>query len=174
MNLQDVEFFPGPGLNLILGPNGSGKSSIVAAICLGLAGKPKVSGKLERIRPSRDDYSPRAPAQDIGRATDQFDYIRRNQEEATVEIELFRAKGNIVIQRILSRASDQRTSVFKINGKKVPENQVRELVTSFNIRLDNLTQFMPQERVAQFASMKPPEVACSVAPSPLTGCQLAC
>jgi chromosome segregation ATPase len=33
--------YPTSSVNLLLGANGSGKSSIVCAICLGLAGKPK-------------------------------------------------------------------------------------------------------------------------------------
>ena len=43
MTYHDVTFLPGPRLNLVLGPNGTGKSSIVNAICLGLAGAPKVT-----------------------------------------------------------------------------------------------------------------------------------
>ena len=31
-----AEFFPGPGLNMVIGPNGTGKSTLVCAICLGL------------------------------------------------------------------------------------------------------------------------------------------
>ena len=32
----DVEFLPGPSLNMVIGPNGTGKSTLVCAICLGL------------------------------------------------------------------------------------------------------------------------------------------
>lgn len=42
LTYNDAEFYPGPRLNLILGPNGTGKSSIVCALCIGLAGNPKV------------------------------------------------------------------------------------------------------------------------------------
>ena len=42
MTYDDCSFEPGPGLNLVLGPNGTGKSSIVSALCVGLAGNPKV------------------------------------------------------------------------------------------------------------------------------------
>ncbi len=37
LTYSNVEFFPGPNLNMIIGPNGTGKSSLVAAISLGLA-----------------------------------------------------------------------------------------------------------------------------------------
>lgn len=43
MTYDNVEFRPGPHLNMILGPNGTGKSSIAAAIAIGLAFPPKVS-----------------------------------------------------------------------------------------------------------------------------------
>ena len=43
MTYDDCVFEPGPGLNLVLGPNGTGKSSIVSALCIGLAGNPRVS-----------------------------------------------------------------------------------------------------------------------------------
>ena len=36
---------PNLGLNVIIGPNGSGKSSISAALCLGLNGTPKSTGR---------------------------------------------------------------------------------------------------------------------------------
>jgi hypothetical protein len=39
----EVEFIPGPSLNMVIGPNGTGKSTLVSAIVLGLAGKTKVS-----------------------------------------------------------------------------------------------------------------------------------
>lgn len=39
----DVEFHPGPSLNMVIGPNGTGKSTLVCAICLGLGWGPQVS-----------------------------------------------------------------------------------------------------------------------------------
>jgi len=39
----DVEFHPGPSLNMVIGPNGTGKSTLVCAICLGLGWGPHVS-----------------------------------------------------------------------------------------------------------------------------------
>lgn len=38
----DVEFNPGPSLNMVIGPNGTGKSTLVCAICLGLGWGPQV------------------------------------------------------------------------------------------------------------------------------------
>ena len=39
---SEVEFFPGPSLNMVIGPNGTGKSTLVCAICLGLGYHPNV------------------------------------------------------------------------------------------------------------------------------------
>lgn len=39
----NVEFKPGPSLNMVIGPNGTGKSTLVCAICLGLGWSPAVS-----------------------------------------------------------------------------------------------------------------------------------
>ena len=39
----NVEFKPGPSLNMVIGPNGTGKSTLVCAICLGLGWTPAVS-----------------------------------------------------------------------------------------------------------------------------------
>ena len=39
----DVEFSPGPSLNMVIGPNGTGKSTLVCAICLGLGWSAQVS-----------------------------------------------------------------------------------------------------------------------------------
>lgn len=46
---DDIELYPGPGLNVIVGPNGTGKSSIVCGICLGLAGHPKLLGRAKEV-----------------------------------------------------------------------------------------------------------------------------
>ena len=43
LTYDDVEFRPGPYLNMVLGPNGTGKSSIACALCLGLNWPPSVS-----------------------------------------------------------------------------------------------------------------------------------
>ena len=42
MTYDNVEFYPGPHLNMIIGPNGTGKSSIACAIAIGLNWPPSV------------------------------------------------------------------------------------------------------------------------------------
>lgn len=46
---DDVEFQPGPHLNVIIGPNGTGKSSLVCAMCLGLGSSLSLLGRATQV-----------------------------------------------------------------------------------------------------------------------------
>ncbi|CAG7725836.1 unnamed protein product, partial [Allacma fusca] len=113
-----VELFAGPNVNFIIGPNGIGKSTIVCAICLGLAGKPKL----------------------LGRASGLKEYIRRGCHQATIEIELFNPlsvsgmERNYVVKRVIQETvskekglkdKDKSTvsSEWYWNGRRVPEKE---------------------------------------------------
>lgn len=124
------EFHCGPKLNLVIGPNGSGKLTLVAAICLGLG------GKLELINRDKMDLM-----------------IKLGQDTALVEIELagHRPGSNIVIRREFTA----KKLLWTINGASANPESVREMVRSFNIQLDNLCHFLPQERVKEFATLSP-------------------
>ncbi|CAK8680378.1 unnamed protein product [Clavelina lepadiformis] len=121
-----------PKLNVIIGPNGTGKSSIVCAICLGLGGKTGV----------------------LARAKELVDYIKHGCDKAIIEIELCSPPNNYVIRREISQSSNGKaTSIWVVNGNQVNVKQVEETVSKLNIKLANLCQFLPQERVADFAKM---------------------
>lgn len=122
----DGEFHCAPSLNLIIGPNGTGKLTLVAAICLGLAGRPELI--------SRKDMKL---------------MIRAGESLAVVEIELKDVPQNVIIKREFTA----RSLTWYINGVQKPEKAVAEKVASFNIQLNNLCHFLPQERVAEFAGM---------------------
>jgi chromosome segregation ATPase len=133
MTYDDCSFEPGPGLNLVLGPNGTGKSSIVSAICLGLCGKPTL----------------------LGRASKADSYIKHGKQDAFVEIELH---GKTDDERMIIRRDWKKgttATVWKLNGKTVGQHVVEQVVEDLNIKLDNLTQFLPQDRVAEFAGLGP-------------------
>lgn len=49
-------------------------------------------------------------------------------------------------------------SHFLINGKPSNKKQVQELARSFSIQIDNLCQFLPQDKVVEFAAMTPVEL----------------
>ncbi|WEW61429.1 Structural maintenance of chromosomes protein 5 [Emydomyces testavorans] len=131
-----AEVRPGPRLNMVIGPNGTGKSTLVCAICLGLGEGP----------------------QHLGRAKDAAEYIKHGCREATIEIELAapRGKRNLVVSRVIKREGNK--STFAINGKQVPGKKVRELVRSLSIQIDNLCQFLPQDKVSEFAALSPVEL----------------
>lgn len=126
----DCEFKPGPHLNVLLGPNGTGKSSIVCAICLGLAGHTKL----------------------LGRATEVRDFIKHGHSQAMIEIELHSSdRRNYIITRDMYR--NENRSNWKINGKNTTMKEVQELTKELNVQIGNLCQFLPQDKVAEFAKM---------------------
>ncbi|XP_073908118.1 structural maintenance of chromosomes protein 5 isoform X2 [Castor canadensis] len=123
------EVSPGPHLNMIIGANGTGKSSIVCAICLGLAGKPAFMGRADKVG---------------------F-FVKRGCSRGMVEIELFRTSGNLVITREIDVAKNQ--SLWFINKKSTTQKVVEEQVSALNIQVGNLCQFLPQDKVGEFAKL---------------------
>ncbi|XP_045696133.1 structural maintenance of chromosomes protein 5 isoform X2 [Phyllostomus hastatus] len=123
------EVCPGPHLNMIIGANGTGKSSIVCAICLGLAGKPAFMGRADKVG---------------------F-FVKRGCSKGMVEIELFRTSGNLIITREIDVAKNQ--SLWYINKKSTTLKTVEEKVAALNIQVGNLCQFLPQDKVGEFAKL---------------------
>eukprot|EP01134_Creolimax_fragrantissima_P005823 CFRG5823T1 len=123
---DDVEFRPGPHLNVVIGPNGSGKSSLVCAICLGLCGAPTL----------------------LGRGSSVSDYVKHKKDNAVIEIELKGKLKNIIIQRTIH--SDNKSDWY-LNGSQSTQAKIKGIVANFNIQLDNLCQFLPQDKVTSFA-----------------------
>ncbi|XP_032283571.1 structural maintenance of chromosomes protein 5 isoform X2 [Phoca vitulina] len=123
------EVSPGPHLNMIIGANGTGKSSIVCAICLGLAGKPAFMGRADKVG---------------------F-FVKRGCSKGMVEIELFRTSGNLIITREIDVAKNQ--SSWFINKKSTTQKVVEEQVAALNIQVGNLCQFLPQDKVGEFAKL---------------------
>ncbi|KAJ5632689.1 hypothetical protein N7490_009028 [Penicillium lividum] len=129
-----AEFFPGPKLNMVIGPNGTGKSTLVCAICLGLGWGPE----------------------HLGRAKDLGEFVKHGCREATIEIELEKHPNgtrNPVISRNIKR--DGNKSSFTLNGQTVSKLQVLKVAQKFAIQVDNLCQFLPQDKVAEFAALTP-------------------
>ncbi|TRM70021.1 P-loop containing nucleoside triphosphate hydrolase protein [Schizophyllum amplum] len=135
---DDVEFRPGPYLNMILGPNGTGKSSIACAICLGLNWPPAV----------------------LGRATDVPSFVKNNAVEDTgfIEIELKGPKGkdNLVIRRTIHR--NNRASMFTLNGQSKSGKEIGAKMAELNVQVGNLCSFLPQDKVSEFAAMSPQQL----------------
>ncbi|NWS61794.1 SMC5 protein, partial [Chunga burmeisteri] len=123
------EVHPGPNLNMIVGANGTGKSSIVCAICLGLAGKPSFIGRADKVAL----------------------FVKQGCLKGVVEIELSKAPDNIIITREIQVVNN--TSSWFINRKPTTLKTVEEQIAALNIQVDNLCQFLPQDKVGEFAKL---------------------
>ncbi|KAF7553737.1 hypothetical protein G7046_g7010 [Stylonectria norvegica] len=131
---ENAEFFPGPHLNMVVGPNGTGKSSLVCAICLGLG------------------YSPKH----LGRAGSVKEFVKHGKDIATIEIELQKRpqdRRNYVIRVQIRR--EQNNQKWWLNGKETNHKSIQALMRKLKIQVDNLCQFLPQDRVVEFAASTP-------------------
>lgn len=134
---EKAEFFPGPNLNMVIGPNGTGKSSLVCAICLGLG----------------------YPASTLGRATSFGEFVKHGKEYAIVEVELKKRqedRANYVVRLRINREDNNRK--FSLNGKEITHKRIQHLMRELRIQIDNLCQFLPQDKVAEFAGLNSVEL----------------
>ncbi|KAK9886239.1 hypothetical protein WA026_015757 [Henosepilachna vigintioctopunctata] len=120
---------------MVIGPNGTGKSTMVAAIILGLGGNPKI----------------------VGRGTKISEYVKHNFSEATIHIYLQDMEENEFI-KITRTFDNQERNVWLINGVKKSLKDVLDTIKPFNIQVNNLCQFLPQDRVQDFAKMNKQEL----------------
>ncbi|KAI3942684.1 hypothetical protein MKW92_020092 [Papaver armeniacum] len=132
MTFNHVTCKPAPRLNIVVGPNGAGKSSLVCAIALGLGGKPKL----------------------LGRAAKVGAYVKRGETSGFIKITLNgdRMGESITITRNINT---ENKSQWMINDDVVQKSEVLEIIQKFNIQVGNLTQFLPQDRVCEFAKLTP-------------------
>ncbi|CAN6485956.1 unnamed protein product [Victoria cruziana] len=132
MTYNHLKCKPGSRLNLVIGPNGSGKSSLVCAIALGLAGEPQL----------------------LGRASSIGAYVKRGEETGYIKVSLRGSTAEEII--CITRKIDiHNKSEWQINGKAAPKRDVIDVIQRFNIQVGNLTQFLPQDRVSEFAKLSP-------------------
>lgn len=85
--------------------------------------------------------------------------MKHGCREANIEIELAgppRFRKNPIICRTIKREGNR--STYSLNGKQVSRSQVAKLVQSFSIQIDNLCQFLPQDKVSEFAALTPIEL----------------
>ncbi|XP_063151213.1 structural maintenance of chromosomes protein 5 isoform X2 [Candoia aspera] len=129
LTYDNCEVRPGPHLNMIVGANGTGKSSIVCAICLGLAGKPSFIGRADKVG----------------------HYVKRGCKKGTVEIEVYKKPKNVTITREISVTNNQ--STWFIDKNPCTLKMVEEQVLALNIQVGNLCQFLPQDKVGEFAKL---------------------
>nr|CAH7727097.1 unnamed protein product [Callosobruchus chinensis] len=130
-----VEMYPGPHLNMLIGPNGTGKSTIVAAIILGLGGSPKTVGRGHKIS----------------------EYVKRGCERATINIYLQGNEENR-FHKITREFDFRDRSAWKLDNRSVKLEDVLNFIKEYNIQVDNLCQFLPQDKVQDFAKLNKQEL----------------
>ncbi|CAM0872704.1 unnamed protein product [Alopecurus aequalis] len=123
---------PGPRLNLVVGPNGSGKSSLVCAIALALAADPAILGRASSVRA----------------------FVKRGEDSGHVKLSLRGdAPGRDIC--ITRKIDTNNKSEWLLDGATVSKKEVIDVIKKFNIQINNLTQFLPQDRVCEFAKLTP-------------------
>ncbi|KAK7969351.1 hypothetical protein PG988_008424 [Apiospora saccharicola] len=131
---EHAEFLPGPNLNMVIGPNGTGKSSLVCAICLGLGFHPR----------------------NLGRAGHVGEFVKHGKDYAVIEVELqanSNQRSNPIVRVQISREDNGRK--WWLNGRESTQKAVHGLTKEMRIQIDNLCQFLPQDKVAEFAGLTP-------------------
>ncbi|KAJ2324278.1 Structural maintenance of chromosomes protein 5, partial [Coemansia sp. RSA 2681] len=125
-----IEVQPGPHMNMIIGPNGTGKSSIVCAIALGLGENTSV----------------------MKRAKDISEFVKHGHAQGAIEITLAAGAGAAVrIRREMQRQGNK--SSWKIDGRAAAFAEVQRRTRALRIQVNNLCQFLPQDRVVEFSKM---------------------
>ncbi|ODV89934.1 hypothetical protein CANCADRAFT_1669 [Tortispora caseinolytica NRRL Y-17796] len=119
-----------PNFNMIIGPNGTGKSTVVCGIHLGLGGRADV----------------------LGRAKSEKEFIKRNCNVANINLVIRGREDNDIV---INRKILQNGNEWSVNGKNSTKKAVVDMVASLGVQTDNLCQFLPQDRVADFAQMTP-------------------
>ncbi|XP_050080104.1 structural maintenance of chromosomes protein 5 [Anopheles maculipalpis] len=132
---DSVVLYPDDYLNIILGPNGTGKSAIVAGIVLGMGGNCKLLSRCDNID----------------------SYIKNGKESATIRISIY-CNGERGVQWFSRSFNHDRVNTFKIDDNVVSHQAYLQKIRAFNIQVDNLCQFLPQDRVQDFTKMNPREL----------------
>lgn len=122
----------------VIGPNGTGKSSIVASIIIGMGGSTKILSERNKLA----------------------DYVKNGKDVAEITVTLYKDehRNHITFRRQFNR---QNKSTFYIDGQKVTEKDYCVRINALNIQVGNLCQFLPQERVQDFAKQNPQELFAS-------------
>ena len=132
MTYDNLYWTPSAGLNVIIGPNGTGKSSLSAAICIGLNGAASLTS--------------RADGRDVSH------FIKHGKNIMSTEITLkWSSNRSKKIRRVTTSTGQGCRNKWYIDNQEVNHKLVTEVCHQAGIYLDNLCQYLPQERVKKFA-----------------------
>lgn len=112
------------------------------------------SGKL-RLSSNRNETN---TIQHLGRAKEVGEFVKHGCHEASIEIELAgdREYPRAVIRCRITR--DGNKTAFYFNGSPSSKKEILKVARHFSIQIDNLCQFLPQDKVVEFAAMTPIEL----------------
>jgi chromosome segregation ATPase len=81
--------------------------------------------------------------------------VKHGSTEAEIEIELAASgnQRNPVVRRRIQKEGNK--TMFYVNNVYKSQKDVKALAESFSIQINNLCQFLPQDRVVEFAKMDP-------------------
>ena len=93
----------------------------------------------------------------MGRAKEAADFIKIGSEEAIIEIELadHTRRRNPIITRTIRRDN---SSAWTLVGGPSGAKAVQIFARRYKVQIDNLCQFLPQDKVVTFAQMTPIEL----------------
>ncbi|SPJ10981.1 conserved Plasmodium protein, unknown function [Plasmodium sp. DRC-Itaito] len=145
ISLYNWMVFSGPitlkanqGINLIAAANASGKSSIACALVFGLGYNSNI----------------------LSRNKELINFIKKGEKKSFIEITLKcdESKKYICIKRIMNIINNKVESFWFVNNKKENYEKIENIQKEFNLNLDNLITFMPQENVSKFSRLNPEEL----------------
>jgi structural maintenance of chromosomes protein 5 len=122
-----------PTLNFIAGPNGSGKSTIANAIALVFGGTPKTIGK----------------GRDVG------DYVKFGEIQGHIEATVLFKGKDVVLERVIKKTNQ---SIYHIDGAQCTKGNYESFLLRMGMRVENLCQFLPQEKVSEFSRLLPEDL----------------
>lgn len=131
-----------------------------ALIHVGLRLVRPLSHILDKIMEGKTTYD--GTIKDI---TDREEYVKLKNREINiknnveVDEESFDADGVLLITRRIERSTTRGASNdWSVNGQRTNQRIVSSIMAQLNIQIDNLCQFLPQDKVSQFAAQTPAEL----------------
>ncbi|CAD2091636.1 structural maintenance of chromosomes protein 5, putative [Plasmodium vinckei brucechwatti] len=125
------------GINLIAAANASGKSSIVCALVFGLGYNSSI----------------------LSRNKELINFIKKGEKKSFIEIILkYDETRNVCVKRIMNINDNKVESIWLVNNIKTNFTNILDIQKEYNLNLDNLITFMPQENVSKFSRLNPEEL----------------
>lgn len=88
------------------------------------------------------------------------DYVQNGKDEAQITVIVYKDEHRN-LKRFCRQFNRQNKNVYHIDGRKVKEGEYLAEIDKLNVQVGNLCQFLPQERVQDFAKQNPQELFAS-------------